>query len=315
MPTRSTPATASCPRTPTSRAPCTRAGLVWVGPSPESIEQMGSKVESKKLMEAAGVPVLGNLTVETATEMHLPLLVKASAGGGGRGMRVVRSLADLPGEIAAAAAEAESAFGDGTVFVEPYVEQGRHVEVQVVGHTGGVLVLGERDCSIQRRHQKVVEESPAPGLSEDTRRALHAAAAAAAAAVDYHGRRDGRVPLRPGDGALLLPGDEHPAPGGAPGHRAGPRGRPGGAAAGRGRGRWARSARPSGTPTATRSRSGCTPRTRPPTGSRRAAGWRASRSPGSRASSTCSTAPASGSTPASPPATRCRRTTTPCSPR
>jgi propionyl-CoA carboxylase alpha chain len=163
------------------------AGLVWVGPSPESIEQMGSKVESKKLMEAAGVPVLGNLTVETATEMHLPLLVKASAGGGGRGMRVVRTLADLPAEIAAAAAEAESAFGDGTVFVEPYVERGRHVEVQVVGHAGGVLVLGERDCSIQRRHQKVVEESPAPGLSEDTRRALHAAAAAAAAAVDYRG--------------------------------------------------------------------------------------------------------------------------------
>ena len=96
-------------------------------------------------------------------------------------MRVVRSLADLPAETEKAAAEAASAFGDGTVFVEPYVEHGRHVEVQVVGHSGGVLVLGERDCSIQRRHQKVVEESPAPGLSDATRRALHAAAAAAAA--------------------------------------------------------------------------------------------------------------------------------------
>ena len=163
------------------------AGLVWVGPSPQSIEQMGSKLAAKSLMEAAGVPVLGNRGVDTATEADLPLLVKASAGGGGRGMRVVRALADLPDEIEKASAEAASAFGDGTVFVEPYVERGRHVEVQVVGHSGGVLVLGERDCSIQRRHQKVVEESPAPGLAETTRRALHAAAADAAAAVDYRG--------------------------------------------------------------------------------------------------------------------------------
>ncbi len=163
------------------------AGLTWVGPAPESIEQMGSKIAAKKLMESAGVPVLGNHTVATATEADLPLLVKASAGGGGRGMRIVRSLADLPGEIAAAEAEAASAFGDGTVFVEPYVEQGRHVEVQVLGHHDGVLVLGERDCSIQRRHQKVVEEAPAPGLPEPTRAALHEAARAAAAAIDYSG--------------------------------------------------------------------------------------------------------------------------------
>ncbi len=163
------------------------AGITWVGPAPESIEQMGSKIESKKLMEAAGVPVLTNHSVETATDKDLPLLVKASAGGGGRGMRVVRTLADLPTEIAAAEAEAESAFGDGTVFVEPYVEQGRHVEVQVLGHRDGVLVLGERDCSIQRRHQKVVEEAPAPNLADATRSALHEAARAAAAAIDYRG--------------------------------------------------------------------------------------------------------------------------------
>ncbi len=161
------------------------AGFTWVGPAPESIEQMGSKVEAKKLMEAAGVPVLGNVSVETATDADLPLLVKASAGGGGRGMRIVRQLADLPAEVAAAQAEAESAFGDGTVFVEPYVERGRHVEVQVVGTTSGVLVFGERDCSLQRRHQKVVEEAPAPGLSEEVRSALHEAARNAAAAVDY----------------------------------------------------------------------------------------------------------------------------------
>ncbi len=161
------------------------AGLTWVGPTPESIEQMGSKVRAKELMRKAGVPVLE--APAAPADEDFPLLVKASAGGGGRGMRIVRSLADLPGEIAAAGAEAASAFGDGTVFVEPYVERGRHVEVQVVGHAAGVLVLGERDCSIQRRHQKVVEESPAPLLPDETRTALHEAAQSAAAAIDYRG--------------------------------------------------------------------------------------------------------------------------------
>ena len=161
------------------------AGLVWVGPTPGSIEQMGSKIEAKRIMAAAGVPVLE--APAAPTEADLPLLVKASAGGGGRGMRIVRTLADLPGELEAATAEAASAFGDGTVFVEPYVEAGRHVEVQVLGHRDGILVLGERDCSIQRRHQKVVEEAPAPRLPEATRAALHAAAAAAAAAIGYRG--------------------------------------------------------------------------------------------------------------------------------
>jgi propionyl-CoA carboxylase alpha chain len=164
------------------------AGLTWIGPTPESIEAMGSKVRSKEMMAQAGVPVLDNLTVDTATADDLPLLVKASAGGGGRGMRVVRTLADLPGEVEKARAEAESAFGDGTVFVEPYVEQGRHVEVQVVGDRHGqVLVLGERDCSVQRRHQKVVEEAPAPDLGDDVREQLHTAARKAAEAIGYVG--------------------------------------------------------------------------------------------------------------------------------
>ena len=163
------------------------AGITWVGPAPDSIERMGSKIESKKLMEAAGVPVLGNFTAETASEADLPLLVKASAGGGGRGMRIVRSLDALASEIAIAQSEAESAFGDGTVFVEPYVENGRHIEVQVMGTADGVLVFGERDCSVQRRHQKVIEEAPAPGLPEATRAAFHEAARAAAAAIDYRG--------------------------------------------------------------------------------------------------------------------------------
>jgi propionyl-CoA carboxylase alpha chain len=157
------------------------AGLTWVGPSPESIEAMGSKIEAKRIMRAAGVPVLE--APDPPTEADLPLLVKASAGGGGRGMRVVRRLADLTPEVAAAEAEALSAFGDDTVFVEPYVEHGRHVEVQVFGTTA----LGERDCSIQRRHQKVVEESPAPRLPSETRDALRAAAQKAAEAIDYRG--------------------------------------------------------------------------------------------------------------------------------
>jgi propionyl-CoA carboxylase alpha chain len=157
------------------------AGLTWVGPTPESIDAMGSKIGAKELMRKAGVPTLE--APENPTESDLPLLVKASAGGGGRGMRVVRALADLDREIAAAQAEAESAFGDGTVFVEPYVERGRHVEVQVVGTS----VYGDRDCSLQRRHQKVVEEAPAPGLSEEVRAALHDAARKAAEAIDYRG--------------------------------------------------------------------------------------------------------------------------------
>jgi propionyl-CoA carboxylase alpha chain len=157
------------------------AGLTWVGPTPESIEAMGSKIEAKRIMRAAGVPVLE--APDEPTEADLPLLVKASAGGGGRGMRVVRRLADLAGEVAAAEAEALSAFGDGTVFVEPYVERGRHVEVQVFGMTA----IGERDCSLQRRHQKVVEEAPAPRLPADTRDAMFAAAEKAAGAIDYQG--------------------------------------------------------------------------------------------------------------------------------
>ena len=157
------------------------AGLTWVGPTPESMEVMGSKVEAKRIMREAGVPVLE--APDSPTESDLPLLVKASFGGGGRGMRVVRRLEDLPDEISAASAEAASAFGDGTVFVEPYVEHGRHVEVQVFGST----VLGERDCSIQRRHQKVVEESPAPGLAPRPSMPCTTPARRAAEAIDYRG--------------------------------------------------------------------------------------------------------------------------------
>jgi propionyl-CoA carboxylase alpha chain len=166
----------------------TDAGLTWIGPTWESIEAMGSKVAAKKLMAEAGVPVFGEVDPAAATEADLPLLVKASAGGGGRGMRVVRSLDDLAEQVALASAEAESAFGDPTVFCEPFLEHGRHVEVQVVGDVHGqVLVLGDRDCSIQRRHQKVIEEAPAPGLPFHVRETLHEGARLAAEAISYVG--------------------------------------------------------------------------------------------------------------------------------
>lgn len=164
------------------------AGLTWVGPSPAAIEAMGDKVRAKQLMAQAGVPQLAQLDPAAITAAELPVIVKASAGGGGRGMRVVRDVDDLATTVAQASSEAASAFGDPTVFVEHYFERGRHVEVQVLGtQDQGVLVFGERDCSLQRRHQKVLEEAPAPGLRPATRAALHEAARRAAEAIDYRG--------------------------------------------------------------------------------------------------------------------------------
>lgn len=162
------------------------AGLTWVGPPPAAIAAMGSKTAAKRLMADAGVPVLTAVT--HPVEADLPLLVKAAAGGGGRGMRVVHRLADLPGELAAARAEAARSFGSDEVFCERYLPRGRHVEVQLLADAHGtVWAVGERDCSLQRRHQKVVEESPAPGLDAPVRAALHAAATAAARAIGYTG--------------------------------------------------------------------------------------------------------------------------------
>ncbi|MFD7258090.1 acetyl/propionyl/methylcrotonyl-CoA carboxylase subunit alpha [Streptomyces sp. NPDC059874] len=164
------------------------AGLVWIGPPPEAIEAMASKTRAKELMRAAGVPLLDPVDPAAATHADLPLLLKAAAGGGGRGMRVVRDLDQLKAELDAASAEARSAFGDGEVFAEPYVERGRHVEVQILADAHGtVWPLGTRDCSLQRRHQKVIEEAPAPGLPEGLRESLHQAAVAAARAVSYRG--------------------------------------------------------------------------------------------------------------------------------
>ncbi|WP_371616502.1 biotin carboxylase N-terminal domain-containing protein [Streptomyces sp. NBC_00454] len=164
------------------------AGLVWIGPPPAAIEAMASKTRAKELMRAAGVPLLDPVDPQQATSADLPLLLKAAAGGGGRGMRVVRDLDALKEELEGACAEARSAFGDGEVFAEPYVERGRHVEVQILADSHGtVWALGTRDCSLQRRHQKVIEEAPAPALPEALRASLHEAAVAAARAVSYQG--------------------------------------------------------------------------------------------------------------------------------
>jgi propionyl-CoA carboxylase alpha chain len=166
------------------------AGLTWVGPPVDAVRAMGSKIESKKLMAAAGVPVLDELDPDTVTEAQLPVLVKASAGGGGRGMRVVHELSALPAEVAAARREAQSAFGEPTVFCERYLPTGHHVEVQVLADTHGtVWAVGERECSIQRRHQKIIEEAPSP-LVERTpgmRAKLFDAARLAAGAIRYTG--------------------------------------------------------------------------------------------------------------------------------
>lgn len=166
------------------------AGLTWVGPPVDAVRAMGSKIEAKKMMAAAGVPVLDELDPDTVTEAQLPVLVKASAGGGGRGMRVVRELSALADEVEAARREAQSAFGDPTVFCERYLPTGHHVEVQVLADSHGtVWAVGERECSIQRRHQKIIEEAPSP-LVERTpgmRARLFDAARLAAAAIGYTG--------------------------------------------------------------------------------------------------------------------------------
>lgn len=177
------------------------AGLTWVGPPPDAMDAMGRKDTSRKIAEAAGVPMLALSVVEPAgtgvstgstngagSISGFPLLVKAAAGGGGKGMRIVRSQEELGSSIAAARREAAAAFGDDTVLLERYVERGRHVEVQILADEhGNVLHLHERDCSAQRRHQKVLEEAPAPDLDPALRDALHEWAVRLAREVGYTG--------------------------------------------------------------------------------------------------------------------------------
>ena len=158
------------------------SGTIWVGPPPEALRLGGDKLAAKRIAREAGVPTLPQGTPE---EIGFPLVVKAAAGGGGRGMRIVRGPAELDDALAAARREAEAAFGDGTVFCERYLERPRHVEAQIIGDENGVILLGQRDCSIQRRHQKVIEESPAPRLHPLAWPAVAAGAVAFAEAIGY----------------------------------------------------------------------------------------------------------------------------------
>ncbi|MCU0513126.1 MAG: ATP-grasp domain-containing protein [Anaerolineae bacterium] len=171
------------------------AGLIWVGPPPAAIAAMGVKTAARALMQAAGVPVVpgfqSDSTAEApflaaAAQVGLPLMVKAAGGGGGKGIRIVRHLDELPEALAAARREAAHAFGDGRIFLERYIEHGRHVEIQVLADAFGHTVhLFERECSTQRRHQKIIEEAPSPALTPALRQAMGAAAVAAAQAVGY----------------------------------------------------------------------------------------------------------------------------------
>ncbi|HEX2044255.1 MAG TPA: acetyl-CoA carboxylase biotin carboxylase subunit [Gaiellaceae bacterium] len=173
------------------------AGLVWIGPPPEAIEAMGSKVEARRLLRDAGVPVIPGTTepvdsvdeiLRLGDEHGWPLAVKASAGGGGKGLKVVPSPAEAERALAAAKREGEAYFADATVYVERFLEDPRHVEVQVLADAhGAVLHLGERDCSIQRRHQKLVEETPSPAVTDDLRGRIGRIAVEAARAVGYRG--------------------------------------------------------------------------------------------------------------------------------
>ena len=174
---------------------CEKAALVFVGPSADTISRMGSKIGARELMEAAGVPVVPGLTpadqsdagiLDAVARIGFPALVKASAGGGGKGMRSLRGAEQAAEMIAAARREAEAAFGDGTLYVERLVEAPRHVEIQIFGDSHGHLVhLFERECSVQRRHQKVIEESPSPAIVPRIRDEMGRAAVAAARAVNY----------------------------------------------------------------------------------------------------------------------------------
>ncbi len=165
---------------------CTAASVVFVGPPPEAAELMGDKLRAKAAAGDAGVPVVPSFTTEEARTAAYPLLVKAAAGGGGRGMRVVQRAEDLDAAIASAQREAEAGFADDRVFIERFLPRARHIEVQVIADAhGAVLHLGERECSLQRRHQKVIEESPSPVVSPELRARLGAEAVALARAGGY----------------------------------------------------------------------------------------------------------------------------------
>jgi acetyl-CoA carboxylase biotin carboxylase subunit len=191
---------------------CAENDLVFVGPSADTMARMGDKVQAKAEMRAAEVPVVPGTEGATtpdeaeaaAEEAGYPVLLKASAGGGGKGMRLVHGPDELPSAYSTAAMEAEAAFGDGSLYLEKAISPARHVEIQVLADgEGGVLTLGERECSIQRRHQKLIEESPSPALTEDRREEMEAAAERACHAIDYRNAGTFEFLLGP-DGAFYF---------------------------------------------------------------------------------------------------------------
>lgn len=212
---------------------CEACGITFIGPSPHAIDMMGDKAVAKETMKAAGVPTVPGSdgliesvdeAVDIAQKIGYPVIIKATAGGGGKGIRVVHDESMLRQAVVTAQREAESAFGNAGVYIEKYIEHMRHVEIQVLADRhGNVIHLGERDCSVQRRLQKLVEEAPCPVLDEETRKRM-GDAAVAAARRRLRGRRDHRVYLQQ-RWELLLYGDEYPNSGRAPCDRVGYRGR------------------------------------------------------------------------------------------
>ena len=227
------------------------AGLVFVGPPADAIRAMGLKDHAKALMSEAGVPVVpgylgedqdSGVMAKQAATIGYPVLIKARAGGGGKGMRRVDDPADFKDALESARREAESSFGDDRCLIEKWIDTPRHIEMQVFGDSNGhVIHLFERDCSLQRRHQKVIEEAPAPGMTAEMRQAMGEAAVKAAHAVGYRGAATVEFIVDASDGLrprpLLVHGDEHAPSGRASGNRNDHRPRPRRMAASRGGGR------------------------------------------------------------------------------
>jgi len=227
-------------------AACRDNGITFIGPSPKSIQQLGHKAEARKMAVKAGVPVTPGTkdcvsvkeAAAAAAKIGFPIMIKAAAGGGGKGIRIVREAAQLANEMNMASSEAKAAFGNGEVYFEKYIELPRHIEVQFARDMhGNVIAFPERDCSIQRRHQKLVEETPSPAVDKKLRAKLEKAAVDLARGPGRSGQVRGRghrgIPAHP-DRRVLFHGSEHPPAGGAPGDRVRHRLRPGArAAAGR----------------------------------------------------------------------------------
>src|SRR5262249_17655508 len=201
------------------------AGLTWIGPSPQAIRDLGDKVTARHIAQRAGAPLVPGTAepvsgpgevVAFAKEHGLPVAIKAAFGGGGRGLKIARTMKEIPALLESATREAVAAFGRGECFVERYLDRPRHVEAQVLADQhGSVIVVGTRDCSLQRRHQKLVEEAPAPFLTDDQRAQIHASAKAICREAGYHGAgtveylvgTDGTVSFLEGNTRLQV---EHP---------------------------------------------------------------------------------------------------------